>query len=316
MTAEISFRVDAAVGGQVATQVAWLFAPDDPAAARAVLVCLAGGSYDKHYWHLTVPGHAGYSFAEHMSARGYVVVAVDHLATGGSTDPEAIELGLPLLAAGDALVVTQIRERLAAGTLVPATPPGLPVIGVGHSMGACLTTMIQADAAVYDAVVLLGYGVQIANVNDLELAGSDLDARVAETMVHLRQAFGAADDAVSGYLPRPGIRPLFHGPDVPDAVVAADDAVASRVPILAASQVTTPGYVQQFAEKITVPAFLGFGAAIDVSPGPHTEPGHYSQASEVTLYLVPGSGHCHNFAGARTQLWDRIAAWLASLQLG
>lgn len=242
MTAEISFRVDAAVGGQVATQVAWLL---------AVLVCLAGGSYDKHYWHLTVPGHPGYSFAEHMSARGYVVVAVDHLATGGSTDPETpVELGLPLLAAGDALVATQARERLAAGTLVPATPPRLPVIGVGHSMGACLTTMVQADAAVYDAVVLLGYGVQIANVNDLELAGSDLDARVAETMVHLRQAFGAADDAVSGYLPRPGIRPLFHSPDVPDAVAAADDAVASRVPILAASQVTTPGYVQPFAEKI------------------------------------------------------------------
>src|ERR1700758_2977022 len=124
MTAEISFRVDAAVGGQVATQVAWVFAPDDAAAASAVLVCLAGGSYDKHYWHLKVPGHPGYSFAEHMSARGYVVVAVDHLATGGSTDPQPpVELGLPLLAAGDALVVTQIRERLAAGTLVPATPP-------------------------------------------------------------------------------------------------------------------------------------------------------------------------------------------------
>jgi alpha-beta hydrolase superfamily lysophospholipase len=72
-----------------------------------------------------------------------------------------------LLAAGDALVATRIRERVAASTLVPAMPPGLPYIGVGHSMGACLTTMIQADAAAYDAVALLGYRVRIANVNDL-----------------------------------------------------------------------------------------------------------------------------------------------------
>jgi alpha-beta hydrolase superfamily lysophospholipase len=201
LPAELSFNVDACIGGTTATQAAWLFAPADPGRAKAVLVCLAGGSYDKHYWHLEVPGQPRYSFAEHMQALGYVVVAVDHLAVGDSTDPDAShELGLPLLASGDALVAKQVRERLMTGTLQPGLPGGLPLIGVGHSMGACLTTMVQADSDVYDAVVLLGYGVQIANVNDVDHQGADLDARVAETMVHLRQAFGVTDDAVSGYL--------------------------------------------------------------------------------------------------------------------
>jgi dienelactone hydrolase len=315
MPADLTFPVDAALGGQAGTQAAWLFVPAQPARAKAVLVCLAGGSYDKHYWHLEVPGHPGYSFAEYMSALGYVVVAVDHLAVGDSTDPaESHELGMPLLAAGDVLVARQIRERLAARTLASSLPADLPVVGVGHSMGACLTTMVQATSEVYDAVVLLGYGVQIANVNDVDHRGADMDTQVAETMVHLREAFGASEDAVSGYLPRGPIRPLFHAPDVPDAVVTADDTAASRVPILAASQVTTPGYVQSFAQMITVPVFLGFGAAIDVSPGPHTEPANYPASGDVTLYLVPGSGHCHNFASARALLWDRIACWLNALR--
>jgi pimeloyl-ACP methyl ester carboxylesterase len=71
--------------------------------------------------------------------------------------------------------------------------------------------------------------------------------------------------------------------------------------------------VEQYAPREDVPVFLGFGAALDVSPNPHSEPANYTGSPDVTLYLVPGSGHCHNFASHRTQLWDRIATWVSTV---
>lgn len=37
----------------------------------------------------------------------------------------------------------------------------------------------------------------------------------------------------------------------------------------------------------------------------------YKASLGVTNVTLPRSGHCHNFAGTRLQLWDEIAGWLA-----
>ncbi|HVV10525.1 alpha/beta hydrolase [Amycolatopsis sp.] len=301
---------DAAATGESLTQTAWLFLPPRPAGAPAVLVCLAGGTYDKRYWHPEVPGRSGYSFAEHLAARGYVVVAVDHLGVGGSSDPAGAN-GLELLARGDAAVAHQIAERLRAGTLAAGLAPAdLPLVGVGHSMGSCLTTMVQSTARPYEAVVLLGYGVQISNVYEEDNSAEALETRIAESERIFRETNGIGPEATSCVVPRGLLRQLFHAPDVPGEVIAADDAAESRVPVRAASEVTTPGFVAEFATSIDVPVFLGLGAALDVSPDPHGEPANYRASRDVTLHLVEGSAHCHNFAGNRAVLWDRIAAWV------
>ncbi|MWA02376.1 alpha/beta fold hydrolase [Actinomadura sp. LD22] len=160
-----SFDVTEEIGtGEPLSQTAWIFAPEDAAEVKGAILCLAGGTYDKKYWHLEVPGHEGYSFARRLARRGYVVIALDHLGVGGSADPTASGgVDLQLLASGDAAVAAQVRARLDDGMLVPGLRPlpHLPLIGAGHSMGACLTTMVQARAGAYDAVALLGYGVDI-----------------------------------------------------------------------------------------------------------------------------------------------------------
>lgn len=115
--AEIEFDVTAAVrGGQPLTQVGWLFLPDNVTSVRGAMLCLPGGTYDKHYWHLEVPGHPGYTFAEHLAAAGWVVVALDHVGVGASTRPVG-QVALDTLAAGDADVARQLRRRLAEGSL-------------------------------------------------------------------------------------------------------------------------------------------------------------------------------------------------------
>jgi pimeloyl-ACP methyl ester carboxylesterase len=313
MRNSLTFDVTGAVGSdEHLTQKAWLFLPERPADACAVLLCLAGGTYDRHYWHIDIDGYPGYSFAEHLGDAGYVVIAVDHLGIGDSTDPIASgPVGLGLLAKGDAEVARQVRERLRHGDLHEDLPPtNAPLIGVGHSMGACLTTMVQVTTHPYDAVVLLGYGVQITNVYQDTPDAAELEERIQQTIEVSCQLTGAKPTDAHLYAPRGYLADLFYAGEVPQDVIDADTAVQSRTPLRAAAEVTTPGMVERYAHQVDVPLFLGFGAALDVSPNPYAEPANYTGSPDVTLHLVPSSGHCHNFASHRTQLWDRIARWL------
>jgi len=54
LTFDVSERIKS---GEALSQTAWLFLPEQPVTAKAVLLCLPGGTYDKRYWHLEVPGH-------------------------------------------------------------------------------------------------------------------------------------------------------------------------------------------------------------------------------------------------------------------
>ena len=316
MRDSLTFDVTGAIGtDEQLTQAAWLFLPERPADARGVLLCLAGGTYDKHYWHIDIDGHPGYSFGEHLADYGFVIIAVDHLGIGESTDPTASgPVGLELLTKGDAEVARQVRERLRRGELHEDLPPtNPPLIGVGHSMGACLTTMVQATTHPYDAVVLLGYGVQITNVYQDTPDAAELEERVQQNIEASCQLSGAKPTDAHLYAPRGYLADLFYAGEVPQDVIDADTAVQSRTPLRAAAEVTTPGMVERYASQVDVPVFLGFGAALDVSPNPYSEPANYTGSPDVTLHLVPSSGHCHNFASHRTQLWDRIARWLPTV---
>jgi pimeloyl-ACP methyl ester carboxylesterase len=101
----------------------------------------------------------------------------------------------------------------------------------------------------------------------------------------------------------------FHAADVPGAVVEADTAATlTVVPRRAAAESSTPGITVAAAATVDVPVLLAYGEQ-DVSPAPHTEPAFFTASPDVTLYVLAGSAHCHNFATTRRQLWDRMAAW-------
>jgi pimeloyl-ACP methyl ester carboxylesterase len=284
------------------TVFARYFEPRSPEPGLPALVCLPGGTYDHHYWDLDVPGEE-YSFARDMAGRGYHVVALDNVGTGRSTQP-ARDSGLGELAAGAAGVADELRRRL---------PIGHRVVGVGHSMGGYSLVVQQARWRSFDAVAVLGSAIGVSVLLPIpeevvEQARRGPDAReelVANVLGHFDAPY-----VIGG---REAMMDAFHAPDVSEAVRAADLAqTVTYLPRLAAAQASVPWYTAEAAASIDVPVYLAFGDH-DVSPAPHEEPAHFTGSHDVSLFVLPGSSHCHNMATTRLVLWDHFDGWVRRL---
>ena len=45
----------------------------------------------------------------------------------------------------------------------------------------------------------------------------------------------------------------------------------------------------------------------------HGEARGYASSSDITLFILPTSAHCHNSASTRVYLWNRLAQWVTAL---
>jgi pimeloyl-ACP methyl ester carboxylesterase len=263
-------------------------------APRAVFVCWPGGSYDRRYWQFdAVPG---YNFAEHMTAQGFAVVAADHLGVGASSAPADVDaVNLDAMARAAGALATAVRERL----------PGAPLLGVGHSLGGCITIITQALLGTYDGVASLGFTHGSKDSVTAEAADAR-DARAAA--VTQAKAFFADWDAGYAIAPREPNHSWLYTASTPAEVVAADDATVTRWPRQSYVEALMAGYSASFAPSVECPVFLGFGEQ-DVPERPHDEVAFYTGSHDVTLYVLDDAAHCHNFASTRTRLWDRMARW-------
>jgi pimeloyl-ACP methyl ester carboxylesterase len=213
---------------------------------------------------------------------------------GESTKPEPETLlSRAAIAAANHQVTTEIAAGLQDGRWGRA--PGITITGIGHSIGGMMVITQQAAHRSFDRVAVLGWANQ-----PLVLAGLDPAALAASI--------------APGYLasPREQMRPLFYAPDVPKALIEADEAAGSTTPACLGRDALRPGIVHEASAAITVPVFVMHGA-IDTSPNPHGEVAFFSASNDVTLMRLPDTAHCHNFATLRHRLWNRLHVWIASL---
>lgn len=314
---ELRVAVPSGDGAELAVVV---HTPDRPDPVAPVVIAFPGGGYCRGYYDLHILGHSGYSQAEHHTAAGHVLVAIDHLGVGAST---AVDLTTPTfesLAAANAGVADAVVARLRAGTLVDGLPALRParVVGVGQSLGGAILTVLQGNHATFDAVAFLGWsGLQtILPTPPLELAA----AYVAPERGSAVTAYAVAESALASKWGNFGY--AFHYDDVPDDIVGADvgpNAPIRVPPIPAWASATTPtcaitalspGVVAAEAAAIAVPVFVGAGER-DVVPDPYAEPRAYASSPDVTVAVIPRMAHMHNFASTREQLWDRLVTWYA-----
>jgi alpha-beta hydrolase superfamily lysophospholipase len=293
------------------------------------VVCFAkpGAGYSRGYYttDLPGPGPGTGAQADWHAERGWIFVSVDHLGVGESSlhGPDALGFG-PVAAASEA-AEADVLAKLAAGTLIG----GLgkvehPVkIGIGQSMGGCLTVVQQGRFHGYDGVGVLGYGVlgtlppTAPGTPDLALPWMPRTTAAAEAVVTNAPALAAGAGVAVG---TEAIAWGFHFDDIDPAVVARDmedyPARKGEMPSWGSATIPSPlvlwcvapGAVLVEAAAITAPVLVAMGER-DVLVDPRGEVRAYASSLSVDLYVCPRMAHMHNFAGTREEFWARIETW-------
>ena len=263
---------------------------------------------------------------------GWVFVSLDHLGVGDSSqhDPERLSY-TPVVAASQA-AEADVLQKLAAGTLMKgvAKVENPLTIGLGQSMGGCLTVVQQGRYHGYDGIGVLGYSAlhthppTAPGTPPIVMPWVPRDTALSDGI--LTNGPALADAAASGAeAAAPGAEAMawgFHFDDVDPAVVARDlgDFPArhgdippwgsATVPAAVALWCLAPGAVLTEAAGIRSPVLVALGER-DVLVDPRGEPRAYESARSVDLFVCPKMGHMHNFAGTRELFWRRIETWAA-----
>jgi alpha-beta hydrolase superfamily lysophospholipase len=308
---ELSVEID--WKGARETIVATVHWPARPALAHRppVLVCLPGGAYNRRYFDLPEPG---YSEAEHHAGQGMIVLAVDHLGVGESSQPASGQPTLHEVAAANHLAVAQVLERLRAGSLAAAGPvaPG-PVIGVGQSLGGHIAVIMQALHRAFDGVAVLGSS----------LVRTRLLSKTPWREVHIPADADLATVGVQAIM-ETDWRHAFHWEDEPAHLVEADMAPkpptfgplppwgSATFPDSGVSLI--PAGLAREAAAIEVPVLIGMGER-DVLRDPAREFAAYQSSRDVSVFQGRRMAHMHNFAGTRHEMWLRIDAFVRQVAM-
>jgi alpha-beta hydrolase superfamily lysophospholipase len=303
--------------------------PDPELLGDQPVVCFGkpGGGYSKGYFTVDLPGPGHGAQADWHAERGWIFVSVDHLGVGESTVPsDPANLDYTVVAAGSQAAEQELLDRLTKGTLVdgyPAVSDPL-VLGIGQSMGGCLTVIQQGRYHCYDGIGVLGYSA----VHTTTLLAPGVrgvfpwvprDVRPSEGIIV--GALAAQAEAVAEApetLPPMGWG--FHYDDVDPEIVRTDLSdfptrngrvpawASATLPMSVAVWCMAPGAIAPEAAAVTSPVLVAMGER-DVIADPKGEPRAYLSARSVDLYICPRMGHMHNFASTRELFWKRIETW-------
>jgi pimeloyl-ACP methyl ester carboxylesterase len=316
ITARLHLDAGVQLPGEPALRIAGeVWAPADlTATAPAIaLVCLPGGGMSRRYFDLPVEDDPGrsFSFARQMAARGFIVVALDHLGIGDSDRPaDGYALTAEIVASANANATGQVVQQLRDGSLSPAIPalPALTTLGVGHSMGAMMTVLQQAQRQQHAGIALLGFSTRglpeylPPQVRELARDAAAVRAKLPQLA---RTMFVQPYPVIK---PTPQSGGIFAGKSADPRGAAAIKQVANPLLPVPAFMSMLPDNVLPEARQIAVPVFLGLGEN-DMAGPPHEIPASFSASRDVTLYVIAAAGHSHFLFPARVGLYERIAAW-------
>jgi alpha-beta hydrolase superfamily lysophospholipase len=300
------------------------------------VVCFAkpGGGYSRRYYTESLPGPAEGSQAEWHAARGWIFISVDHLGVGdSSTHHDPLSLTYTPVVSANQAAEQEVLRRLREGTVSEGFPRvEEPVIlGIGQSMGGCLTVVQQGRHHCYDGIAVLGYSVfRVTRPTGPGIAPApetwvprDLDPALALRAIHGDGEVRSPGRSSSGEWEGSIGQQMawgFHYDDVDDDVVKTDlfnfpardteraPWASPSVPAGVALWCAAPGAVASEASAVRSPVLIAM-AERDVVADPAGESRAYLSSTSIDLFICPRMGHMHNFASTRELLWRRIDAW-------
>lgn len=338
ISCDIELDVSEAVGLREARIAASVMFPDPESLRTRPIVCIAkpGAGYSKEYFSLDLPGPGSGAQASWFAERGWIFVSVDHLGAGGSSrhDETSASDYRHLSLAGHAAESDTLRQ-LRAGTLNDGIPPIIDpiVVGIGQSMGGCITIVQQAHYATYDGVAILGYSaihtsrpaapgspayVRPWIPRDVQPQSGLLPQESNSFGMANRPQVATAEESGDNLAAISTMRWGFHYDDVNPSVDDISDWpgrngspppwATTSIPEITGTWCVAPGAVAPEAAAISVPVLIAFGER-DACPDPRGEMRAYQSCSSLDLFICPRMGHMHNFASTRQLLWRRIYAW-------
>jgi pimeloyl-ACP methyl ester carboxylesterase len=306
------------VGVLAAGEAAWavgydVYAPPAGVTPQAVMFCIPGGGLNRRYYALEVEGAPHYHWAGAMAAQGIVVVAIDPLGLDVESRPaNGYLLRLEMLAEANGRAVEAIRKRLDRGE-IPGVPAcsGLPVAGLGSSMGGAIATITQARRGGYDGLVLLGAhpNGDFAQLMDEIAAIADGDAAtMPDRLEAVLRRIGR--DPYAPMKAGPKTRRVFEGGDS----IAVKALRAASAPVLSVPGISAvvPGGWRDAAGQVAVPVFLAFGET-DFWENPRDAVSYFKACRDVTLAMLPQTGHTHLVFPSVSALQQRVIRWVRGL---
>ncbi len=290
---------------------ATVFVPPHVPSNPRVLCCLPGGGLSRRYWDLATDESIAFSFARTMCALGYVVATFDMIGAGDSSRPaDGFGITPDTIAEANAQATKEVLARLRAGLLNPAVAPmpGLRSIGVGHSLGAVSSIVQFARHPVHVALALLGFGgagfPSELNADELAIAGDA--AAIRANVVRLSKA--RYPQAYWRLVGNSRTREVY-GSGGDKGAMAALRAAGTELLATAGLFSMIPGSIRAECESIDVPVFLGIGDR-DICGPPHAVPACFPKSADVTLVVMPATGHTHFVFPSTPALFTRIATWV------
>jgi pimeloyl-ACP methyl ester carboxylesterase len=284
-----------------------VYLPAQLPAAPTALYCLPGGAMSRGYFDLRAEGD--FSFAAALSARGYIVVTLDPLGIGDSSRPrDGYELTPDILTRANAAAVAAIHADLVSGSLAGRPLGPVRAIGVGHSMGAMLTAVQQANHESYAALMLFGFsthGLMLALSAEEKTFANDPE-RTRANLVRLARL--RSPDPYPEVQRTAQGKELFAGQTADRRGIDAINRVRANLLLTAGVFSMIPGACAPECAAVKVPVLLALGDR-DMAGPPHAVPANYSGSADVTLLVLSATGHAHFLFDSRHHLFARAGTW-------
>lgn len=269
------------------------FYAGDTKKRNPLLFCLPGGGAAKGYFDL-IPE---LSFARLMNGLGYDVITMDHPGTASNPLPKNHPFLPPREAAN---YVAKALSKWAAGR---------DVIGVGHSMGGMMITLLQARHTPFKAIALLG-----SNAGGLEWGLTD------DEKDYIDKADALARDLERLTLNKFGnalaLMGSTGGPSGKSIIFGAENEALLQALRGNVCELYTPGGMMSMvrgsflaeAENIQTPILFVFGDH-DIGIPPQEAPKAYINAKSKKLIVLKNTGHNHFGFSTTYQIAVEMNEW-------
>lgn len=268
---------------------------------KIALICLPGGGMTRQFYDLPVPGDDSFSLVKALCAQGYTCVLLDHPGVGDSDQPQDGFLLTPQFIAQ--------AQHAALQTLKDSghLPVSMRTVGVGHSMGAMITLIQQAQYASHAAIILLGFGFEGLPQYlhpKVQALLADRAALNAQSVELARKFFRVGYPLIRGG----GGGDIYGGATADKAGIAGIKAVSTHLLAVPAFMSMLPQHWNEMASCIDVPVLVALGDK-DLVKAPDNTGQIFKNSPQAEVMVLPQTGHSQFLFASRTDLFVRIGQW-------